>query len=307
MSVVELLQSAFPLSSREVNILIYTAPKRYKVHNIEKRNGRGIRTIAQPTPELKLVQKWLVSHFLKDLPIHEAAMAYRLGRGIKDHAQMHAVGRYLLKLDFKDFFPSIKAEDLAEHTLRHLKLDVMDQVALSQLLFRKVPSEAKLSLSIGAPSSPFISNAVMFGFDEMVAIYCDSVGVKYSRYADDLAFSTNKPFILSQVREKVVQICKEIAYPRLALNDEKTVFTSKKHNRHLTGLVLSNEGKASLGREKKREIRAMAHHFLQNKLPIVDHGKLRGLIAFSASVDKDFVTSIRRMMGERAYLMLVQG
>lgn len=97
-----------PFSEHELIVLIATASSRYKVHYIEKRSGRGRRLIAQPTREIKFLQRMLVKHELGALPIHEAAMAYRAGLSIADHARPHAGGRYLLKLDFKDFFPSIK-------------------------------------------------------------------------------------------------------------------------------------------------------------------------------------------------------
>ena len=108
-----------PFSERDLALLIITAPNRYKNHYIEKRHGRGRRLISQPTAEVKLLQRLLIEHELSGLPIHRAATAYRKKRSILDHATPHASARYLLKLDFKDFFPS-----LTERTLRYrLSLD----------------------------------------------------------------------------------------------------------------------------------------------------------------------------------------
>jgi hypothetical protein len=306
MNLTERLQIAFPFSRRETDLLILTAPKRYKVHTIEKRNGRGLRVIAQPTSELKLVQRWLLLTYLKDLPVHNAAMAYRRGLGIKDHAQLHASGRYLLKLDFKNFFPSIQAEDFRLHVSRFSTMAPEDQMAASRLLFRADPTVRQLTLSIGAPSSPFVSNTVMYLFDAALTNHCEQLGVRYSRYADDLAFSTNEPFLLTRLKEKVMEICGSVEYPRLFLNEEKTVFTSKKYQRQLTGLILSNNGSASLGRSRKREIRAMAHSFANGKLNADEIGKLRGLIAFSLSIDENFVFSLKRMLGDSIYSNLIQ-
>jgi hypothetical protein len=96
-------------------------------------------------------------------------------------------------------------------------------------------------------------------------------------------------------------------YPRLQLNDAKTVFTSKKHRRQLTGLVLSNEGKPSLGREKKRLIRSMAHHYSLNQLEPDQVPHLRGLLAFSFSIEPLFFSSISRMIGEESFQRLMKG
>ena len=302
MDLIERLQAAFPFSQREIALLIYTAPRRYKVHFIEKRNKRGKRLIAQPTAELKAVQRWIVSAYLNQLPVHKAAMAYRPNLGIKDHAQLHASNNYLLKLDFENFFPSIKSGDLQAHLAIHMdKVTLQDQIALTRLLFRADSNADNLILSIGAPSSPALSNTVMYDFDLAVANFCEGLGIKYSRYADDLALSTNTPRVLESAKAFIESLCKTLKYPRLKLNDDKTVFTSKKFQRQLTGLILSNDGKASLGRNRKREIRSMAHRFSQGKLSNEEIIRLRGLLAFTFSIDKEYVQSIERMVGIDAF------
>lgn len=302
MDLIERLQAAFPFSRREIELLINTAPRRYKVHFIEKRNGRGKRLIAQPTAELKSVQRWITSTYLDNLPVHPAAMAYRPKLGIKDHAQLHAPNRYLLKLDFQDFFPSICGRDFQSHLAIFVRdLTLPDRVALTRLLFRLDPETKNLILSIGAPSSPALSNTMMYSFDLALAKFCNDLNVQYSRYADDLALSTNTPHILEQVKSFVVDTCKALPYPRLTLNEDKTVFTSKKFQRQLTGLVLSNEGVASIGRDRKREIRSMANHFSKGHLSVEEVTKLRGLLAFTLSIDAAYVQSIERMIGKPSF------
>jgi RNA-directed DNA polymerase len=307
MDLIERLQTVFPLTTGESELMIKTAPHRYKVHFIEKRNGRGMREIAQPTAEMKLVQRWLITAYLNELPVHPAAMAYRPKNGIRHHAQLHASNKYLLKLDFENFFPSILARDFRVHLARYSKLPLPDSRALTRLLFRLDKDSGALSLSIGAPSSPAVSNTVMYPFDLAIAVYCDSIDVKYSRYADDLAFSTNTPHVLDRVQDFVRQTCRHLAYPTLTLNESKTVFTSKKFQRQLTGLILTNDGQISLGRDRKREIRSMAHHFSVETLPIEKVSHLRGLLSFALSVEPQFVESIKRMVGERKYAALMRG
>ena len=75
-----------PFSDHELIVLIATAASRYKTHYIEKRGGRGQREISQPTKEIKFLQRLLVSEELNRLPIHDAAVGYRPGRSILDHA-----------------------------------------------------------------------------------------------------------------------------------------------------------------------------------------------------------------------------
>lgn len=307
MNLIERLQFAFPFSSREIELLIHTAPRRYKVHSIEKRNGRGTRLIAQPTSELKLVQRWVVSNYIARLPVHAAAMAYRHGVGIRQHAQLHASNNYLLKLDFTDFFPSISGSDFISHAEKFLpEVESTDRESLMRLLFRRPPGTREFVLSIGAPSSPALSNTIVYDFDNAVGNYCLGQGVVYSRYADDLAFSTSKPRVLEQVKVFVENHCENLKYPRLKLNQDKTVFTSKKFQRQLTGLVLSNDGTVSVGRDRKREIRSMAHHFVVGKISEEQVNKLRGLIAFLMSIDSDYILSLKKMMGDEKFHELMK-
>jgi len=99
------LTEAVPLSPVELLRLIRSAPMRYKVYTVPKGTPGRLRTIAQPAREVKALQYWVMSNFLSNFPVDEAAMAYRHGRNIADNARPHAHGRFLLKLDFKTFSP----------------------------------------------------------------------------------------------------------------------------------------------------------------------------------------------------------
>ncbi len=278
-----------PFSERELEVLIATAPSRYKNHTIKKRNGRGTRLISQPTAEIKLLQRLLIDHELSGLPIHEAATAYQKHCSIRNHALPHASARYLLKLDFKDFFPS-----LTEHALRHrLRLDTAypepEIDIICRLLCRKPRNSDVLCLSIGAPSSPFISNYLMFELDTRLHTLCVSRNARYTRYADDIAISTNEPHVLDDIEQQIHRLLLELDYLGITINKEKTVNVSKKHRRILTGLVLSNSGTASIGRNEKRKLRSAMHALSKSELPGEAVSHLRGKLAFLYGIDAEFV------------------
>lgn len=307
MEIIERIRSDFSLSAHDVRVLLHTAAYRYKLHHIEKRHGRGKRLIAQPTAEIKILQRWAVDKYVAKLPIHKAATAYRSGISIKDHAAVHADNRYLLKLDFQDFFPSILGSHFLMHLKSHMEIPEEDADLLMRLLFRFDREAQEYVLSIGAPSSPSISNTIMYDFDNALSNYCRTHDIVYSRYADDLALSTSKPKVLNEAFDFVKRLCSDMQYPRLKLNDAKTVFTSKKHRRQLTGLILTNDGKPSMGREKKRLIRSMAHRFSLGELAQEQILHLRGLLAFAYSIEPLFFNSINRMIGEEAFHRLMKG
>jgi retron-type reverse transcriptase len=152
-------------------------------------------------------------------------------------------------------------------------------------------------LTIGAPSSPAISNALLYEFDLFWWDKCRKLSVVYSRYADDLYFSTNKSKILADLLSELRNDFKKRKHPCLSLNENKTVFTSRKHKRLVTGLVLTTENKVSIGRIKKRRIKSMIYNFKKNKLTDDDASYLRGYIAFINAVEPKFVETLRHKYG----------
>lgn len=280
-----------PFSGTELAIIILTAPTRYKEHTIEKRRG-GSRLISQPTRELKFLQRLLVKNELHNLPISSAATAYVKGLSIKQHAERHAKNHFLLKLDFRDFFPSIKSNAIENLLKKHTNFDQDERYLICQILLRRARTQADLHLSIGSPSSPFISNSVLYEFDTKLLEYCKHQGLTYSRYADDLAISTNKIGHLDPAKEFVEQLLNELSQLNLKLHPDKTVNVSTKRRRILTGLILSNSGTASIGRNNKRILRAKVHRMINGQLDVNQTNEVKGLLSFTYSIDPIFIEDL---------------
>ena len=104
-SILEQMCHDLMLPRSTVEHLMQSAPHRYKVYDIPKRSGHGMRTIAQPAREVKRLQYWVLANCLADVPVHEAATAYREGLNTRSNAEVHVRNPYLLKLDFRNFFP----------------------------------------------------------------------------------------------------------------------------------------------------------------------------------------------------------
>ena len=196
-------------------------------------------------------------------------------------------------MDFSDFFPSIVSSDLLSHVEKHKgKLEIKEKVALKKLFFWCVKGSTEHRLSIGAPSSPFLSNTILFDFDTIVNDYCTQEKITYTRYADDLTFTTNVSGVLFELPTYIEGVLKKLEYPTLKINHSKTVFSSKKNNRHVTGLVLTNDNAISLGRDRKRYIRSLVYGFCNKKLSDDESIKLRGLISFAKHVEPTFFRSL---------------
>ncbi|MGR6874713.1 retron St85 family RNA-directed DNA polymerase [Pseudomonas sp. HK3] len=293
MDIYKNLSEALLIDEEEIIDYIARAPYRYKVYQIPKRNMKGSRTIAQPARELKIFQKLSLDYPLLNLPVHDSAFAYRNGIGIKKNAKMHSHNQYLLKMDFENFFPSITDDDLVNHIVKyHGSIGERDEIAIRKIFFWKKKGDKEKRLSIGAPSSPFISNTVLFEFDEMLDHICKSLMVTYTRYADDLTFTTNEKGVLSRIPKLVEQVLETIKYPKLKINSPKTIYSSKKSNRHITGLVISNDNQVSLGRKRKRYIRSLVFKFDNNELSSEEVLTLKGLISFAKHVEPSFYMAL---------------
>lgn len=286
------------ISENQLNRLILRAPHAYKVYTIPKKTG-GHRTIAQPAKETKILQAWIIENILSKLPIHNSAAAYKSGASIKKNALAHCEHAYLSKFDFKDFFTSIRASDVNAHLTKHLSslLSEEDRNDVVRICCFSQKGLDELRLSIGAPSSPIISNTIMYEFDSRISSWCEERSITYTRYADDLAFSTNVKGICSDIEPAIRGIVRDLAYPSLRFNNKKTTHLSKKNQRRITGLILSNEGKVSLGRERKREISALIHKHTLNLLPQSEVFRLQGLLGFARDVEPLFVARVAGKYG----------
>ena len=289
MDILQHISDVLLISKKDVINFSLSAPYRYKIYKIPKRNSDKLRTIAHPSKELKFIQRIIVSSLSQTLPVHAHAYAYKKGVSIKENAQMHLSTKYLLKMDFSNFFPSITPR-LFFSKLRQANIDFDEdnKLILENFLFFKSKRNSNLRLSIGAPSSPLISNFVMYFWDVEIENICASKGITYTRYADDLTFSTNNKNVLFEIPELLQSILPKYSLGELRINHAKTVFSSKKHNMHVTGITLSNNNKLSLGRERKRAISAMIHHFINNKLDADKTSQLIGLLAFANYIESEF-------------------
>ncbi|MHA3511803.1 retron St85 family RNA-directed DNA polymerase [Yersinia enterocolitica] len=271
----------------------------YKVYKIPKRSI-GFRLIAQPTKNLKHVQRIIIDLLLNKIKVHENATAYIQGKNISFNASIHQKSNYLLKLDLENFFNSIKPNMFfMELKRQNIHLTYDDTVILEQLCFwnRSKKKNGSLVLSVGAPSSPFISNALMYTFDKELSDFCISHNVSYSRYADDMTFSTKEKNILQTIYKRVEFLLTKYFASNLRVNDSKVVYSSKAHNRHVTGVTLTNDDQLSIGRTKKRLISAMVHKFKNNALDLDDIHTLQGLIGYAYSIEPVFLKRLQTKYG----------
>lgn len=292
---IELLQKQSGLPLSVIEHIADTASKRYKTYLIPKRSG-GSREISHPSRSVKAIQRWISKVVLRHLEVHEAATAYSKGSSIRYNAECHVTSNYTLRLDFENFFPSFDMAGIcgflnSQNQLHELNLSEQDVEFVGKIVTRYD------RLTIGAPSSPILTNAMMHEFDSALGQICDKRKLIYTRYADDIFVSSCRPNSLSEMISVVGGLVQEQKFVKLKLSEKKTAQLSKKYRRSITGLVITPDQRISIGRARKRAIKSHVFKFVSGDLSVSKIEHLCGLIAFVHDVDYLFYESLQKKYG----------
>lgn len=259
----------------------------YRTYHIPKKGG-GKRVIHHPTAELKLIQRWISDRVCNIFTVHDSVYSYRVGRSIADHARVHQGAGFLLRIDLKNFFPSISRNDLVEF-FRRAELDEVSSDWIASIC------SYRGGLAIGAPSSPSLSNAICYKIDSRLYSVCRKNGILYTRYADDLYFSTSNKGILGSIERDVSIILRDSKLPsRLRVNRAKTIHSSRRGRMMVTGIVLKPDG-ISVGRKRKRHAREMVYAW--DNLEPHERASLAGLLGFIRDIEPQYIDRMYIMYG----------
>ncbi len=233
----------------------------YQFFTIEKKKG-GLREIYAPNPELKKIQKhlnyFLQAYYLciKPKEVHGFVInPHYLGEycNIVANASHHVGKKYLLNIDLKDFFPTVTANRVRE-VFRSNIFGFNDQISTALTLLTTFLGK----LPIGAPTSPVISNFICHQLDTDLIEFCQLYNLSYTRYADDLSFSSNDP-ITPFIVDDIVNL---IETNHFEINTKKTRLTTNNRKQSVTGITVNE--KVNVDRKLLKKIRAMSHDLSVN-------------------------------------------
>lgn len=253
----------------------------YRTFQLKKRvPGRSrTRTISIPPKTLKEVQRWIVENVLQHVSPHPASYAFHPGSSPVLAAEEHCACSFLLKVDIEDFFHSIGEGSVAA-VFEEIGFQKLISFEMARLVTRPLNRGRPVSdpaarwaaipsyqyphegmLPQGAPTSPMLANLVMRHADERLANLAARWGMRYTRYADDLAFSAprDSSITLPQVRRfrsEVLQILKEHGFRP---NRRKTVIRGPGSRRIVLGMLVDGDT-PRLSREFKDELRLHLHY-----------------------------------------------
>lgn len=272
----------------------------YQTFNIPKKTG-GFRTIAAPdadtSEKLNLVKR-LFEYHLKILP-HNSAFAYVKGRCNKDALIKHVNhgSNYYLKIDMKDFFPSISHSFIMNQLIQLQTIDSLITYNIEVLeAINDITRYCMLGngLPQGSPVSPLLTNIVMLQFDYYIDQHCEKNGYCYTRYADDILISHPEPFKFDDMLRYLSGIFNNTP---LRIKKEKTRYGSNKGRNWNLGLMVNKDQQITIGYRKKERLRATIFNFFSDLQKgsiwdIVDVQALQGTIAYYRKICPEMVDTI---------------
>jgi RNA-directed DNA polymerase len=227
--------------------------------SIRRRKQDGtFREISAPNPSLMHVQRWILSNVLVGLEFHDAAFAYRRGLSIKHCAEEHLGAKWLLKMDLHNFFgsieesraygvlvrlgyPTLLAFEMARICTKPIALPSMTKPPLSGRGLHAYNNSNRGVLPQGAPTSGALANATAFRLDTMLASIADERGLAYTRYSDDLTFSSSEGLSRTAVSKVILQIEHAIRSSGFVVHKGKTRVVTPGARQIVLGLMLTRD------------------------------------------------------------------
>jgi len=255
----------------------------YHRFQIPKRKG-GFRSIASPKPTLRTAQSWILENILSKITVHENAMAFRKNRSIINNAEPHQGKGVVIKMDLKDFFPSIQFRRVKglfqsfgynEGVSTIFGLICTDAFRVNAQLDGQnfYVALGERYLPQGACTSPALTNIICRKLDRRMTGLAKKYDYTYTRYADDMIFShadkNNKSvaWLLKCTQEIIDQ-------EGFIIHPDKTAVMRSHRRQAVTGIVVNET--MNVSRRDLRKFRSFLHHYEQE-----------GAAAMSEKIGKD--------------------
>ena len=264
------------------------------------------RVIEAPKGRLKAIQRQILHAILDRIPVHDAAHGFVRGRSARTHAALHTGRALVLRLDLEDFFACVSAArvfaifrtagypEAVAHALTALSTNVVPLDAWHAVrasdprAYRLGRRLATPHLPQGAPTSPALASLAAFRLDARLSGLARATGTTYSRYADDLTFSGDRPPV-----GLLIRVTAEIARAEgFRVGHAKTRVRSRAARQLVTGVVVNERLNAP--REEYDRLKAILHDAAlhgprhANRTGVPDlRGHVRGRIAWVAALNPE--------------------
>ena len=289
------LEQDLGISAKTLYAVSNNLSKHYRKAKLPKKSG-GYRNLSVPDEVLKSIQKRIADVLLIHMPVSRYAKAYRFGSSTLRNAKHHVGKQVVLKLDILHFFDSIRYSTVKDKVFPEEIYAEPLRILLTMLCYHKD------ALPQGAPSSPAITNIILYEFDEQIGQWCREQGIAYTRYCDDMTFSGN--FDPAEVIRFVRLELKKMGF---LLNEQKTRIQRPGQQQTVTGIVVNE--KTQVTKEYRMKIRQEIHYIqkfgLNNHLEHIGENRTNYLCHLKGKIEYAlFVNPKDEKM--REYLELLQ-
>lgn len=223
---------------------------RYRTFKIPKKTSDKLREIKAPIRGLRRLQHLLLRCLTAAYSnCDDAAHGFVPGRSVLTNARPHVAHRFVLNVDLQNFFSSIKSERI-QQVLQASPFYLANPLAD---LVTKLCCDSR-SLPQGAPTSPMLSNAVCQGLDQSLRQLAGRYNCNYTRYADDITFSSNSPAFNKDFYHQLANVVQSEGF---RLNPQKHRLQMPHQRQVVTGVVVNVKPNAD--RQYVREIRYLLY------------------------------------------------
>ena len=255
------LERDLGISARTLYAVSNNIGKHYHKAKLPKKS-RGIRNLSVPDEILKYIQRQISEVLLIHMPVSRYAKAYRFGSSTLRNAKHHVGKQVILKLDILHFFDSIRYSTVKNKVFPAEIYAEPLRILLTMLCYHKD------ALPQGAPSSPAITNIILYEFDELIGQWCRERGIAYTRYCDDMTFSGDFEPV-----EVIRLVRAELKTLGFLLNEQKTKIQRPSQQQSVTGIVVNE--KLSIPADYRRKLRQELYYC--GKFGIQEHLQKTGL------------------------------
>lgn len=272
---VRLLSLLFGYSTKFVGSMRGAPEKYYRTFRIRK--GRGHRLIHAPRVSLKVIQRWIGFHIAKSVAWPDYVTGFVEGRSHLTAAQAHAGARWVYSIDIENFFPSV-----SRYRVRH----VLEELGYSSYASEVCAAFTCINggLAQGSPASPVLANLALASLDQQLAALCAQHEVRYTRYADDLVFSSTSDVVPEGLRARIKQLVRADGW---RLVEAKEHFAQVPLRLKVHGLLV-DRAVPRLTRGYRNKLRAYRHMLANRDLPEKDRQRMQGHVTYSDSVERYF-------------------
>lgn len=261
----------------------------YRSFVIKKRSGEK-RQINAPLPTINLILKWIQEEILEKQKVSKYAKAYTKNLSIKDNARFHRNQKTVLKIDIVNFFDNI------HHASVFKLFKSMGYNKFAATLLANLTTLNDSSIPQGAPTSPIISNLILYNFDETLGKSLTKQGLRFTRYADDITISGNFDKLFA--KKLILNIQKELHKQGFLINYKKIQILSKSQRQQVTGISVNHV--LNVNKKYRHNLRLEVYHYLSNH----SRQHLERVFQTSPSQEQELFY-IRQLIGKINYLLYI--